>query len=70
MSDKKYLSVGKDGTEYLHDFEPMRRNDFEWYSDAGNVVKLGKGTIEGLIGYKLNFETTPVRVRVYNDFNK
>lgn len=60
-----WLAVDKNGSEYIYNFEPIRRNDYfecdESYYDSG-YVKLSEGSIMKLIGQKLTWDDEPVEI--------
>lgn len=60
-----WLAVDKNGSEYIYNFEPIRKSDYfeydESYYDSG-YIKLPKGSIEKLIGYELNWNNEPVEI--------
>jgi hypothetical protein len=59
-----WLSVDKNGDEYVHDIKPIRNNEYMWwsvwYEDGSNSVELPKGSIKRLIGRELTWDDEPV----------
>lgn len=60
-----WLAVDRDGSEYIYNFKPIRKNDgFEYdesYYDSG-YIKLPQGSIEKLIERKLSWSDEPVEI--------
>lgn len=64
-----YLSVNKDGSEYICDECPVRNNSYgKWiniYSEStyNEMIHLPKGSIKKLIGKELKWENEPFKYK-------
>lgn len=60
---RKWVSVSKDGQEWLHIVEPNVQSNGKWTNKCfPNAVELSLGTIENLTGYKMSYDFRPVMV--------
>jgi hypothetical protein len=55
---------GRDNTESVFEYKPIRANtgDF-WHDCGGNCVELPQGTIKKLIGRELTWDDNPVELK-------
>ncbi len=57
-----YVAVDKDGSEYVYDYKPNRLEEYFTCTSYSESVELPEGSIEKLIGRKLNWEDSPVEL--------
>lgn len=63
-----YLAVCSNGHEYISNSMPIKTSsgDFKYYRNQDDSVLLPMGTIEKLLGRKITYEESPVKVEFYS----
>ena len=61
-----FLTVDKDGAEYIFEQKPWRDGDI-WYINAPEYLAVPRGTIKRILGYAISWEDEAVEVVSYEN---